>query len=54
MIDVLKRRNEIENYLTNLDVQKPDEVITRGQIMHTMSGEETMNLAELKQQMGWK
>ncbi len=30
MIDVLKRRNEIESYLTNLNVEKPVEMVTRG------------------------
>ena len=29
MIEVLKRRNEIETYLTNLDLEKPAEIITR-------------------------
>ena len=30
MIDVLKRRNEIEFYLTNLTIEKPVEIISRG------------------------
>ena len=30
MIDVLKRRSEIENYLTNLNVNRTDDVLTRG------------------------
>ena len=29
MIDVLRRRNEIESYLTNLNVEKTDEALTR-------------------------
>ncbi len=30
MIDVLKRRSQIENYLTNLNVERPMEIIERG------------------------
>ena len=30
MIDVLQRRSQIENYLTNLKVEKPDEIVSRG------------------------
>lgn len=30
MIDVLKRRNEIEQYLTDLSVERPAETVTRG------------------------
>ena len=30
MIDVLKRRKEIENYLTNLNVNRTDDVLSRG------------------------
>lgn len=29
MIDVLKRRSQIENYLTNLTIEKPEEVVER-------------------------
>lgn len=30
MIDVLKRRTEIESYLTNLNIQRKEDVVTRG------------------------
>jgi len=45
--------DEIEKILNIIENEELEDYML-GQIMHTMNGEETMNLAELKQQMGWK
>ena len=37
MIDVLKRRTQIENYLTNLNLDKPEEIASRGVDLNTTS-----------------
>ncbi len=45
--------DEIEKILNIIENEELEDYML-GQIMHTMGQEETINLAELKQQMGWK
>jgi hypothetical protein len=40
MIDVLKRRSQIENYLTNLKVSRDDDLVSRGVDLNTTAAGE--------------
>ena len=43
MIDVLKRRSQIENYLTNLNVERPMEIIERGVDLNSTNAQAANN-----------
>ena len=45
--------DEIEKILTIIENEELEDYML-GQMMHTIGPEETINLAELKKQMGWK